>query len=101
MLYGDLNPVRAGMVRRPREWPWSSHGHYALGLPDPLVSDSPAYIALGRSPRERMLAYLRLFAHGIARRVSRHRPDLVRRPFFGSARWMAAAFAGTSGLPAG
>jgi putative transposase len=99
MLYGDLNPVRAGMVSRPRDWPWSSHGHYAFGLPDPLVSDSPAYIALGRSMRERMVAYLRLFAHRIARRVSRHRPDLVRRPFFGSRSWMAAAFAGAAGLP--
>jgi len=99
MLYGDLNPVRAGMVSRPRDWPWSSHGHYALGLPDPLVSDSPAYIALGRSQRERMVAYLRLFAHRITRRVSRHRPDMVRRPFFGSPSWIAAALAGTAGLP--
>jgi putative transposase len=101
MLYGDLNPVRAGMVRRPRDWPWSSHGHYALGLADPLVSDSPAYVALGRSPGERMAAYLRLFTRSIARRVCRHRPDLVRRPFFGSAGWMAAALAGAEGLPSG
>ncbi len=101
MLYGDLNPVRAGMVSRPRDWPWSSHGHYAFGLPDPLVSDSPAYTALGRSAGERMVAYLRLFTQGIARRVSRHRPDLVRRPFFGAARWIAAAFAATEGLPGG
>ena len=53
MLYGDLNPVRAGMVKRPRDWAWSSHGHYAFGAYDPLVSDSPAYLALGRSPGER------------------------------------------------
>lgn len=99
MLYGDLNPVRARMVRRPRDWPWSSHGHYALGRRDPLVSDSPAYLALGRSPVERMVAYLRLFTQRIASRVRRHRPDLVRRPFFGSADWMASKLAGTEGLP--
>jgi putative transposase len=101
MLYGDLNPVRAGMVKRPRDWAWSSHGHYALGSHDPLVSDSPAYLALGRSPAERRVAYLRLFTSRIARRVCRHRPDLVRRPFFGFAKWIASAFEELAGAPSG
>ncbi len=101
MLYGDLNPVRARMVRRPRDWPWSSHAHYAFGRRDPLVSDSPAYLALGRGPVERMAAYLRLFTQRIASRVRRHRPDLVGRPFFGSAVWMARKLAATEGLPSG
>ena len=26
--YIHLNPVRAGMVKRPGEWPWSGHGEY-------------------------------------------------------------------------
>ena len=101
MMYGDLNPVRAGVVRRPRDWPWSSHGHYALGLPDPLVSDSPSFLALGRSPGERRLAYLRLFTRRIAARVRRRRLDLTRRPFVGSPAWMARALAGLEGLPGG
>ena len=101
MLYGDLNPVRARMVRRPRDWPWSSHAHYALGLHDSLVTDSPAYVALGRSPGERRIAYLRLFRRGFVRRLRRHRPDFVRRPFVGSPRWIAEALAGMEGLPSG
>ena len=101
MLYGDLNPVRARMVKRPRDWPWSSHAHYALGLQDSLVTDSPAYTALGRSPGERRTAYLRLFRLRFFRRLRRHRPDLVRRPFVGSPRWIAEALAGLEGLPSG
>ena len=88
MLYVDMNPVRAGLVKRPRDWPWSSHAHYALGQRDPLITDSAAYLALGRSAMERRLAYLRLFARRIAIRVMRHRPDLVRHPFFGSKGWV-------------
>jgi len=25
-----LNPVNKGLVRRPREWKWSSYGNYAV-----------------------------------------------------------------------
>jgi putative transposase len=101
MLYGDMNPVRAGIVVNPRDWPWSSHGHYALGLPDPLVTDSPAYRSLGGTPLARRVAYLRLLARRFARRVLRHRPDFVRRPFVGPALWIATAMAELEGLPDG
>ncbi len=101
LLYGDMNPVRAGMVRRPSDWRWSSHGHYAFGKADPLVTDSPAYQGLGRTALERRIAYIRLFTRRAARRVHRHRPDLVRRPFFGSARWIRSMLAAWTGLPSG
>jgi hypothetical protein len=29
--YVHLNPVRAGMVKRPGEWRWSGHGEYLKG----------------------------------------------------------------------
>jgi len=90
MIYGDMNPVRAGMVKRPGDWPWSSHGHYAFGRPDPLLTESPAYASLGRSPGERRLAYLRLFARRFIDRLRRHRRDLVRGPFIGTVRWVAS-----------
>jgi putative transposase len=101
MLYGDMNPVRAGIVVNPRDWPWSSHGHYALGLPDPLVTDSPAYLSLGGTPLARRVAYVRLLGLRFARRVLRHRPDFVRRPFVGPALWIATAMAELEGLPDG
>lgn len=31
MRYIELNPVRAGMVAHPSEYPWSSYGYNALG----------------------------------------------------------------------
>lgn len=35
--YIDLNPVRAGLVRRPEDWEWSSARGRILGVDDPLV----------------------------------------------------------------
>ena len=64
--YIELNPVRAGIVRHPRQHRWSSHGANALGLPDPLVSPHPLYRALGRSAAERQAAYRALFRERLA-----------------------------------
>ncbi|MHC4916593.1 MAG: transposase [Planctomycetota bacterium] len=38
--YGELNPVRARMVERPEDWPWSSAAFHLGKRPDdPLVTD--------------------------------------------------------------
>jgi putative transposase len=38
MLYVDLNPVRAGLVKTPEDWEWSSaRVHASEGLADPLM----------------------------------------------------------------
>ncbi len=39
--YVECNPVRARMVRRAVEYPWSSARHHGTGTPDRLVTDSP------------------------------------------------------------
>jgi putative transposase len=36
--YIELNPVRAGLVRRPLEYRWSSHAHYAVGAWNPVIT---------------------------------------------------------------
>src|SRR5438309_11554639 len=36
--YIELNPVRAGMVTAPADYPWSSHRHYAYGTNNALVT---------------------------------------------------------------
>jgi putative transposase len=59
--YIELNPVRAGMVAHPLQYQWSSHAANALGRDDPLVSPHPEYLNLGRTPKERELAYRALF----------------------------------------
>jgi len=54
--YIELNPVRAGMVARARDYTWSSYGAHAFGRSDPLVADHPLYRALGRTPALRQRA---------------------------------------------
>jgi len=57
MRYIELNPVRAGIVRRPAQYPWSSYRANALGEADALVTPHPWYYALGRTPQARRAAY--------------------------------------------
>ena len=57
MRYIELNPVRAGIVRRPAQYPWSSYRANALGAEDALVTPHPWYYALGRTPQERRAAW--------------------------------------------
>jgi len=62
MRYIELNPVRAGIVRDPARYRWSSYRANALGEDDALVTPHALYCALGRSPAERQAAYRRSFA---------------------------------------
>jgi len=39
--YVSLNPVRAGLVRRARDWPWSSVRAHLKGRDDGLVTVAP------------------------------------------------------------
>jgi putative transposase len=41
--YIDLNPLLANTVTNPADYPWSSYGHNALGLPNPLVTPHSVY----------------------------------------------------------
>ena len=59
--YIELNPVRAGMVRHPREYRWSSYAANALGKADPLLSAHEEYRRLGRNEEARREAYRELF----------------------------------------
>ena len=59
--YIELNPVRAGMVDRPEEYPWSSYQCNGLGKVSKLCSPHPEYCKLGSTKYEREKAYRRLF----------------------------------------
>ena len=67
MVYIDLNPVRAGLVAEPAQYPWSSHRHYAGMAVDRLVTPHPLFWSLGNTPFARELAYGELVAAGISR----------------------------------
>lgn len=59
--YIELNPVRAGMVRAPADYRWSSYVRNALGRPDPLVRPHDLVDSLGNSLEERCAAYAAMF----------------------------------------
>jgi len=61
MRYIELNPVRAGMVKHPSEYPWSSYHYNALGQPNSLLTPYLEYRKLGRTDEERQAAYRQLF----------------------------------------
>jgi len=54
--------VRAGMVRKPNDYRWSSFAANALGHDGRMVQPHPAYLALGSLAAERHRTY-RLPAH--------------------------------------
>ena len=60
--YIELNPVRAGIVEAPADYPWSSYHTNALGVDDRLVSPHSLYVALGDYPERRQTAYRTLCA---------------------------------------
>ena len=55
--YIDLNPLRAGVVESPEEYPWSSYQCKAMGKHDPVVDVDICYKALGNDAIERQTAY--------------------------------------------
>lgn len=59
--YIELNPVRAGMVAAPEEYPWSSYRRHAWGEADELVTDHALYTALAEEPARRQQHYRQLF----------------------------------------
>ena len=68
MRYIELNPVRAGMVAMPQEYPWSSYRHNALGEGGPnadWLMPHEEYIRLGFADLTRQKAYQALFAAAI------------------------------------
>lgn len=59
--YIELNPLRAGMVLQPGDYPWSSYRSNALGEHDPALTPHPRYLSLGADPDIRLRAYRQLF----------------------------------------
>ena len=59
--YIEMNPVRAGMVSRPADHPWSSFSRNRLGKTDDLVTPHSIYLALGSTEDQRQAAYAALF----------------------------------------
>lgn len=57
MRYIELNPVRAGMVKSPARYRWSSYRANAQGKHDALITPHSLYLALAKTPVNRLAAY--------------------------------------------
>ena len=69
MRYIELNPVRAGMVAHPRDFPWSSYAFDALDETGPnsdWLTPHREYLRLGRNAADRQSAYRQLFRAAIS-----------------------------------
>lgn len=66
MAYMDLNPVRAGLVMQPQDYPWSSHLHYLGVRTDRLITPHALYWELGNTPFAREAAYAELVQSGVS-----------------------------------
>ncbi|MEY2689568.1 MAG: hypothetical protein RL375_3767 [Pseudomonadota bacterium] len=55
LRYIEQNPVRASLVPRAGDWPWSSARHHLGRTPDTLISGLPEFWSLGNTPFEREL----------------------------------------------
>ena len=64
--YIELNPVRAKIVKHPKEYHWSSYGCKAEGRPDRLLDEDPMYLDLGKTPQARQAEYKNWFRKSIS-----------------------------------
>lgn len=59
--YIELNPIRAGMVKHPADYPWSSYRCNAMGEANTLIIPHDCWLLLGDNDEARMAAYRALF----------------------------------------
>jgi len=55
--YIERNPVRAGIVKTPDEYKWSSCSHYTQGDYDGIITDDFLYGNFGKNLKDRQCGY--------------------------------------------
>jgi putative transposase len=81
--YVELNPVRAGIVKDPKDYRWSSYQAYAYGKKDSLVDEHPIYQELSKDESNRRKKY-REFVREMLRSRNAMRGEMERRAIYGS-----------------
>ena len=67
--YIELNPIRAGLVKDPKKYSYSSYNYYAQGQKDKLITEGLFYKGLGADERERRINYQQLVVDEIIHRA--------------------------------
>ena len=91
MMYIDMNPKRAAMVRHPKEYLWSSFAHYAYGREDPLITEPDCYLSLGDTPDSRQQEYLNMVEH-ILKHDWKKKTDYSATAFIGNPDWVKGRY---------
>ena len=60
MQYIELNPVRAGMVSHPGDYPWSSYSANAQGHTNAILTPHQEFLSLAKEKAERLNVYRHL-----------------------------------------
>jgi putative transposase len=63
--YVELSPIKAGLVSNAAAYRWSSYACNALGIPNPVISPPPGYLALAEQDCEKRARYRELLAGGL------------------------------------
>ncbi|MGB5216744.1 MAG: transposase [Smithella sp.] len=84
--YVELNPVRARMVKEPKEYRWSSYGANAYGKKDDLVDEHVIYKNL--SSDEKIRKEYRLFVQGMLQKNEAMRGEMDRRTIYGGGEFL-------------
>jgi putative transposase len=67
--YIELNPVRAGLVKHPADYRWSSYRANTHSRLDDFVTPHAAYTALGENPPKRAATYAAICGASLAEEV--------------------------------
>lgn len=81
--YVELNPVRARVVKDPKDYKWSSYKAYAYGKKDPIVDEHPIYKNLSEDEGERRKKY-REFVKGMIKEKGSMKGEMNRRMIYGN-----------------
>jgi putative transposase len=65
--YIELNAVRAGMVKHPREYDWCSYAYNAMGYEDPLITEHRQYSQLASGKQQAYQVYRAQFKQRISK----------------------------------
>ncbi len=84
--YVELNPVRAGMVKDPRDYPWSSYKANAYGGEDNLIDRHIIYAKL--STDETVRKEYRSFVQQMQRKHDSMRGEMDRRTIYGGSEFI-------------
>lgn len=76
--YVELKPMYLGLANEPGEYPWSSFNFHASLEHSDLIKDHRLYIALGKTPRERVQAYRKLFHYAFDSRLLTYIAETVK-----------------------